>query len=242
MEKNSARLVFAVDVAHEGGKARQAVRGVRSIFANHRVAATWAFADLSSPLVAELRDDAGHEISLLAQPSWSGSHAPRSAFHQGFSSQMQRAAVAGICLSSIAVEHAAAPEHLDLLGKLGIGAVRTTRPAVRRWPLTMLLSAETAKPVALRYGVWQMPTTVEVARQGSRAARAAMLRATARSESVVLVIDAQHVPLSTVERLVQAAAHLAGKGRLEIHTLTSAADCLARRRRMTPAQSILRAA
>jgi hypothetical protein len=92
----------------------------------------------------------------------------------------------------------------------------------------------------------QMPA-VDVEQDGLRGARVAIRKAAARGETAVIrigtaAIASGAIPISTVERLAQAATQLVRQGRLQLQTLTATANSLARRRQMSPAQSILRAA
>jgi hypothetical protein len=134
------------------------------------------------------------------------------------------------------------PGHLDLLGKHQIAAVRTLQPARRGWSL----ATTATQPTPHRYGVMQMPA-VDVEQDGLRGARVAIRKAAARGETAVIrigtaAIASGAIPISTVERLAQAATQLVRQGRLQLQTLTATANSLARRRQMSPAQSILRAA
>ena len=212
---------------------------MRAVFANISQPATWAVADLQSSTVAEiLADGVHHEIGLLAADAWSGPAVSRRMFYQGLLGQLQQATAAGVAIASIVTNHADPTEPLDLLSKHGIRALRTARPVRRAWSLATVV----AKPVALRFGIWKVPTAVDFVRDGARAARAALRRAARYGETVVVCGDVQSIAPGALDRLLRSSVQFAAAGRLQILTLSAAADALARRRQMTPAQSILRAA
>ena len=244
MDRKNTRgwLVVSVDVPAECGSTdhvHRTIRALRPLLGQHAIPVTWALDDLSTPLAAVVLDERDtHEVALRADAEWSSADATRRTFYRGFQDRVQQASVAQVSYSSIVSPYAQSPGHLDLLGKFGIDAVQTSPEPRGRWNL----KSPVIEPEALRFGLWQVPVAVDICRDGVRAARSAIRRATKSGATVVIRIDAGQVEARAVEGLVRVAAQAASSGRLQAQTLAASVARLARRRQTTPSQSILRAA
>ena len=216
-----------------------------------RLAATWAVADPAVSAATEAiraaaennnDDDDAHDIAVLGDHTWIGPQAGRTRFARELSRRVLRAQVAGIGVSTLVVRDAVLCDHLDLLVKHGITAVRDTRPLPSGTPYG-------AEPV--RYGVWRMGAThrlgdLAAGRLGaSGAIRRAVSRAAARAEACHLVIDAAQLARAgkgapqRLQRVLRHIARLRDREELSVRTMAQTARTLMPARGRRAARSIL---
>ena len=209
-----------------------------------RLAATWAVADPAvSAATAVIRAaDAAHDVAVLGDHTWIGPQAGRTRFARELSRRVLTAQVAGIDVSTLVVRDVALCDHLDLLVKYGITAVRDTRT---------MRSVATCGAEPVRYGVWRMRAThcvgdVVAGRLGATGAiRRAVSRASARSEACHLAIDAAQLAHAgtgagrRLQRVLRGIAQLRDGEELSVRTMAQTARTLVPARVESPARSIL---
>ena len=218
---------------------------------NCGIAATWAVADpavsaATDAILAAAQDrNAGHDVAVLGDPTWIGPQAGRTRFARELSRRVLRAQVAGIKVSTLVVREVALSDHLDLLVRYGITAVRDAHTA-------RCVATCGAEPV--RYGVWRMRAThglgdVAAGRLGATGAlRRAIVRSATRSEACHLAIDAAQLALAGTgaqrrfERVLRSIAQLRDREELSVRTMAQTARLLVPVRARRPAHSILRPA
>jgi hypothetical protein len=107
--------------------------GVAEHLAASRLPATWALDPTTNlDLVVELKSaDAAHEIAVMADRSWAGCHAPRHLVATELKRRILRAAAAGHAPRTLVLADGRLTQHVDLLVKHGITAVRTVARSQR---------------------------------------------------------------------------------------------------------------
>jgi hypothetical protein len=222
------------------------------------VPATWGFADLrSSSLAAEVAGTARHELALLADPTWAGPSIGRGGFAAGLASALTLARGAGCSPTTLILGEGPIPEHLDLLVKQGITALRgaTSTATVARpglWSsITRLLSGgnssseNPARPRSLRWGVWEMAPSISLSGNNLRVLQRAVDRAIGSDEIIHLAIALPQLAGSTaglglLERLLRHVSRRRGEGVLETETMAGVVARLSQAHRGRPGRSILR--
>ena len=213
--------------------------------------ATWAVADpaTSPATVTVLTSGMGHEMAILGAPSWVGTGAGRRRFAQQLTRRVEAARDENLAVSSLIFRNNTLDDHLDLLVKRGITAVRPGQGGAAR-------SAKLPQPGPLRYGVWAIPAAAVLpaatrwfgAGIVTHAAQRAIDRAVAYSATLHLAIDGPRMlerpeaGLKLLESMLRHASQRREEGRLELQTLAAAASTLSQLGCVIPLRSILRPA
>ena len=221
------------------------------LLARYDLPATWAIADpaISTVTGRILKSNPDHEIAVLGDPTWLGSVAGRGPFARQLARRVAGARAAGLQISTLVSCGVEVNDHLDLLVKHGITAVRGDVAPARH-------SARLRPPRAIRFGVWDVPagcclpgpSRLFSSGGGTRAARHVIRQAISQTAIAHLAIDGanldrrQSSALRALEYVLRHAARLQRQGALSIETLSSTAARLSRPRFASPARSILRAA
>ena len=220
-------------------------------FSRHGMVATWGVADPAScPLVGRVMDsNPCHEVAVLGDASWVGSAVGRGTFSKELSRRVVRARAGAFRVTTLLTRETLVEDHIDLLVKHQISAVRGGMDERRRLH-------RPAPPRPLHYGLWEIPGSLRLPGDqrfvlgGGRwnQARRGILRAATKSTVYHLVIDGCALAESTkrarrrLEMALRVASRLHQQGRLFIDTLIGTTDRLAWNRPSTPSRSILRRA
>ena len=217
----------------------------------YRLPATWGLADPArSPLVARLRQLPGeHEVAVLGEAAWLGSPLSRADFGSELSRRVLAARAAGLSISTLMPSGAILDDHLDVVLKYEISAVRGVVDVHGR-------AARPAQPNPLHYGLWEVPAALSL--PGSShwlpggglgwKARRQIDRAATNGTVFHLVIDAAAFAtagasaLKTLHRVLRHAEHRLDDRRIDVLTLAALAERLSPPRRGVASKSILRTA
>jgi len=261
----SAALAISLNVAGlEAATERSlpvAVNTLARFFAQHRVAATWGF-DLpgSSPLLTAVQAiQPSQEIAIVARGAWGAADASRALFDAELSRRVAAAEETGARASTLLVAGGATPAHLDLVEKHGVTALcrialNDSHSAIA--PASLWRSGwfapsaarAGAAPRSLRWGLWQMPAAIDLARLGSWRTRQSILRRAASEGFAHLCIDMTALCTggARAERQLDAVLTLAAawqnQGNLRLQGVAETVAQLSVSRQGPGAQSILRKA
>jgi hypothetical protein len=216
----------------------------------YRMSATWGVADpVHSAATDRVRAaSVAHEIAVLGDATWVGSQAGRARFAGELSRRVLKARAAGLPISTLIPAEVVLDDHLDLVVKNGITAVRGVVDHGGR-------SRRTAQPHALHFGLWEFPGSLRLPGDsrwlygGGRGiwARRGLRRAAKGRRVFHLVVDAPRLgssgttAVSTLERVLQYADRLRSAERLLVATLAEVSGRLSQTRHTRPSRSILRA-
>lgn len=229
-----------------------AARRLVRLLSHHRVAATWAVADpaISAATDQLLADELGHEIAVLGDPTWVGKEAGRMRFGRELARRVGHARAAGIPLTTLALRGTELVDHLDLVVKQEISVVRSDyRDLSTGWFARPITQA----PAALRFGLWEVPPTLQLPAEGGfswwgsqrRRARKGIDRAITDRGIFHLQIDALHfaehgdAAERRLDQILRHATARAAENAIEIAPLRAVAHRLAGERTTAPARSIL---
>jgi hypothetical protein len=249
-------LVLSIDLeldVEQGSAERQRVldavsRKLLAALERHQLPATFAVADpVHSAATESITASAlRHEVAVLADATWTGNGAGRQRLSRELDRRFGNAQRAGLPISSLVLRHADLNEHLDLLPKNGVTALRTEPAPQSR--------GGSLQPPALRYGVWQLPVSFRVPGdvswwRGGDAGQARRLlhRAATAKDRLHFAIDGAQIDedataLATLDRVFTVASSLRQREMLTVHTMQQAAQELSPPRETTGLQSILRPA
>jgi hypothetical protein len=254
-------LSISVDLEpHASGKCPAAdalartVERLIELLGSEGVAATWVTNEPpTSELVARvLEADDHHEAALLVPSAWMHSDDGRSRFAAEFVARMKEAQASGLSLSTLAIESDLPSEHLELLVRRGITAIRTDRPAPLRLVRRDGSSGSWAAPI--RYGLWQIPCEMRYRGGGWLAQRIAVERIRRDIERLIVASAAGHLVIDAPALALRADTKLTGlkailqhirrdrPWNLRVGTIFETVARLAAPRANLAAQSILRAA
>lgn len=238
-----ARLVLS-----EERTSRARVQAAIDLLNQYRIASTVAIPDPESmPDVAKWTA-AGHEIALLAEASWSQADSPRGIFARELASRVMRAGAKGLQIRTLALTHANAPHHTDLLVKHGIQGIRGVSSVGRRSVLGGLFQRpRSTHSRTLRYGLCEITAMLA-------ATDVAGLSQFQRLVSQIKVGESLHVTLapaaifahksgvSRLEKALRFVQQQVAAGKLATETCQQCAARVLRPTRAAPARSILRIA
>jgi HPt (histidine-containing phosphotransfer) domain-containing protein len=141
-------------------------------------------------------------------------------------------------------------EHLDLLVKHGISAVRTTR--ARRSGGWMgwwrAAGSRPAQPQALRWGLWEFDGSLSLVQQGLRRTLKAISSAAAAGGLAHVAVDLDRLAdqgpagWKLLDRMLAHVVRLREQKAIDQQTISGVVAHLARTRQTAPARSILRPA
>lgn len=207
--------------------------------------ATWALNDPANSRWAErlATTDGRHEIALLTDGEWQGDRNGRSRFAATLIARLGAARKVGFQVATLVVHDASCQGHEELLVKHGVRAVRDDRVA----------AAAGVRP--LRFGLWQFAAQRRLPENGrrwlvsqERQVRRAVDQAAAKAGVCHLAIDVDRFDdegraIRALEHVLHHADKLRREGSLRMETIASAVERFDQpRRRVAPAQSILRRA
>lgn len=252
--------VISIDISHEhgdsSGRSTLALASEALARLNDRqIVATLALdgAVDSDWLEAEGENLAGHELAILADSNWYSVSNHRGQFAQGLSRHVQQARATGYGPTTLALPAGRLPEHLDLLVKHGISAVRTVRSgSVRsRWSWgrgKRETPARDVQPQSLRWGLWEFGRPLALVEQGVR--RITREIAAAAADAGLVQISVDLAPLAgqgssgwrQFDQVLERLAQQHQQQTIEPMTLASVVAALTRTRHAPSAHSILRPA
>jgi hypothetical protein len=267
MSKKSqpAALAISLDVAGLESVAEREIPAVVKTLAkfmdSHNVSATWGFdAPGASPLLAAVTAiEPRQEIALVARGAWAATDANRALFGQELSRRAAAAREAGVQPSTLLMAGGATPAHLDLVEKHGITALcrislheshsASTPASLWRsgWFSPSSARAGSA-PRSLRWGLWQMPAAIDLARLGGWRTRQSMLRRVSTEGFVHLCVEVASLVAggTRAERQLDAVLRRAiawqEQGKLRLQSIGATVAQLSATRHSPPARSILRGA
>jgi hypothetical protein len=239
-----------------------AARMLRLLTREHQIPATWSARNpaASSEIAALAAEPVQHEVAIACGALAAGSRSLRSRLAQ----QLTSARVAGLAISTLALDRGANVANLDIQDarKLGFSAIRSL-PSASHNPHSGLFArlvsgfsrqrSALPRPTKLRFGLWDLPATIVHPRQG-RAGGLTTLTSPRRSIDrlirhgsylhvaidVALVAEMGATRLRPIEQLLQTAGQASLAGALRIETIRSLTACLMPVRTTAPAQSILK--
>lgn len=267
MSKRSqpAALAVSLNVAGmEAASEREASAAVSSLarlMEEHGLSATWGFdAPGETPLLAEVMAMAPRqEIALVAQGAWAAADASRALFDQELSRRVATAVESGVTVSTLLIAGGATPGHLDLVEKHRISALcrvalheshsASTPASLWRsgWFAPKSALAGSA-PRSLRWGLWQMPAAIDLARLGGWRTRQSLVRRVTTEGFVHLCVDVANLAAGgkRAERQLDAVLRPAfawqEQGKLRVQSISATVAQLGAIRQSPPARSILRRA
>lgn len=244
MEPRVPVLVVCVDVGFRG---EPAVDGVDLLETAHRVLATckergwsltWAFERpaASARIVEMTRPESGrHEIALLAHSSADSKPVGRADFAARLAASLHEAQSLGSSPRTVCFPSDPGAEHLDLLGKRGITAVRVANSFAMKGHV----ARENQGVAALRYGVWGFAVAPAFAglQEGELEVGADRVRVLAFD--LARLADGTSVQADIWERLLSRTSELGAINGTIVESLAGAVARISRRRETT-AHSILR--
>jgi hypothetical protein len=183
------------------------------------------------------------EVALLADASWAAAGASRGCFSQTLAQHLQQLGSAGFSPTTLVLPQGCLASHDDLLVKHGIRVVRVSESRWQEQPAGWWPRGRSvpAKPVrALRWGLWQVQATADLANAGLRGVLRVVDRA-ARGGGYAIVV-AQFDLLASgrdASRLVHHLRCRRNENALRLETLSSVASRLGAARPLTAARSIL---
>jgi hypothetical protein len=198
-------------------------------------------------------DPTGHELAILAGKNWYSVDNHRGRFAQRLTEDVQRAQAAGYAPTTLALPAGHLAEHLDLLVKHGISAVRTTRVSRRRglaswWRAWRAAEPRLAQPHALRWGLWEFDGSLSLVQQGLRQTLKAISGAAAAGGLAHVAVDLERLAAQgpagwrLLDRMLEHVARLREQKAIVQQPVSGVVAQLARTRQSPPARSILRPA
>jgi len=214
---------------------------------------TWA---VGESLFGELHErfesqTAVHELAVLGDDSWLGQTKSRGTIVRKLNAVVEAAATMERTATSLLLQGVALDADFDLLAKHGINLVARDE-ADARDSKTTASADRTTQVRTLRFGVWELATTVKLPRPSSRLGLVGgnvgrlIDRAVSRGELSHVVIDGQAIldnpgELRSLERLLERLAFQQRQGGLRVQTLSSISAQLGPSQVRSSATSILRA-
>jgi hypothetical protein len=218
----------------------------------YHASATWAVADPAVSAATEflLAANESHEIAILGDQTWVGHEAGRMRFGRELARRVIRGRAAGIPISTLALRGTELADHLDLVAKQEILAVRDDFHEIAKgW----LAKSTVRTPAALRFGLWDVPASMrlpgtsrwKLGGGGRRRCRSGIDKAIAECSVFHIQIDALSLAdrgsmaEHALEQILRHAAIRQQQGALEITTIAGVARKLMGERTTAPARSIL---
>lgn len=215
---------------------------------------TWVAREpADSPAIGAVMEAAsGHEVALRIASELSGLKSGRSRFATDFLDGMRRAAAAGISITTLATPESLEREHLELIARHGISAIRADR--IRNANAGHVRFGQ-GSLVPLRFGLWQIGSDLEWSGGswlrdvlGARRIGRALDRRIAAGLPTHLTIDAPALSVGSNSRLsglTKVLRHLERRrsaGAVHVGTIAQTLVRLSARPTVRAAKSILRAA
>ncbi len=267
---DQATLVVTVDL--EPGSVHTTLEQARRLdettdwliktFGRLGLSATWAVADPAHSAATErlMAAELGHELAVLGDSSWAGREAGRGRFAHELARRVLGSRAAGIPVTSLVPRDVEIGDHLDLLVKHDMTAVRGPIHSTGR-RLTGRQRTP-AQPRTLHFGLWEIPGSVRLPDHGAWLAGLGLagvmarrsIRRCAHQRHVFhlpvfhLVVDAWRLAAGrerdrrVLERTLSVARQAQEQHALRLSTLAEVAARLSHVPRVDPARSILRPA
>ncbi len=236
-----------------------AVSALARFLAEHRVSATWGFdAPSATPLLATIQAiEPRQELALVTRGAWAAADASRALFDLELGRRIAEARGAGARTTTLLVAAGVTPAHLDLVDKHGVTALcrvalhesRSASTPGSLWRSGWFAPSAArvgAAPRSLRWGLWQMPAAIDLARLGGWRTRQSILRRVAAEGFAHLCVDVPALVAggTRAERQLDAVLRLAvawqAQGKLRLQSVADTVAQLAAPRQSAPARSILR--
>ncbi len=255
-------LSISVDLDSSAGETQTAIgpdlertsQLVAQLLANENLPATWLTIDPSASLAIRtaVSMDSRNEPGLRIADHWSGFEGGRSRLATEFLTRIRRAAASGMTLSTVSMSQSIDREHLELLARHGISAIRGDRAsdAGHNSP-----RSRQVKPNSLRFGLLQIVPVLLWSGGGwfanllaARRTCRAIDRQIAAGLPTHLVIDCPALAgrnNSGLKGLAKVLRHIGerrGAGAIRAGTITETVARLSARPSARTAKSILRAA
>lgn len=254
--------VISVDAGRFGASGTHADRSLVSAAADAlrrlneaRWAATWSLGRVIDAqwIGAAQSEFPGHELAMLADESWYSVDNRRSRFSQELADRLEEARAAGYTPTTLSLPAGHLAEHVDLLVKHQISAIRTTRlgnrSGWRNWRRWLFRAgASSAVPQSLRWGLWQFDGSLSLVQQGLRRVSQAIQAAAAEGGLAHVVVGLEQLAAQGAsgwkqfDRLLGQANALRGREVLQAQTVRGVVAGLSRTRPGAAARSILRPA
>lgn len=248
--------VISIDISRQHGESSGRLASEALTRLNDRQLAATLTLDLAADshwLEAEGENLAGHELAILAGEDWYSVSNRRGQFSQGLSRHVQQARESGYSPTTLALPAGHLPEHLDLLVKHGISAVRTVRSgSVRsRWTWGRARRETLARdlqPQSLRWGLWEFGRSLALPEEGTRRVAREIAAAGAESGLVQISVDLARLASQGAagwkqfDQVLERLACQRQQQAIETMTFASVVAGLSRTRHASPAHSILRPA
>jgi hypothetical protein len=239
LETSRGTLIISVECTGQGTSvvSSEALHSLDRLLAHYGLPATWAMTDLTA-WTPPLRTGAAHEVALLADAAWAGPAATRAVFLRELERLINPARAAGVEVSSLVVADGPAPDHCDLMYKLGLRCVRGGEA-----------SAGGARN--LRFGLWELPVSLRFPAAGwlaswrrARAVKRSLVAAASRPFHLAISGD----QLSNgglfagklLDGLLTSVARQRDRGFVRVQTMAAVARELGRANVQAGASSILR--
>ncbi|HUY91244.1 MAG TPA: hypothetical protein VMV10_21075 [Pirellulales bacterium] len=254
--------VISVDFGNSGAARADADLSVVSAAAaalrrlnQARWAATWSLGrGIDSEWIdSALGESLGHELAILADDEWYSVANHRGRFSQALSDRLEEAHAAGYSPATLSLPLGHLAEHLDLLVKHGISAVRSTRVGEsqgwRNWRSWLRQpDSRSVHPQSLRWGLWQFDGSLSLVQQGLRRVLQAISAAAAEGGLAHVVVGLDQLAAQgasgwrVFDRLLAHATELRERQALQTQTVRGVVASLSRTRQGAAAHSILRPA
>lgn len=216
------------------------------------IPATWAVADPAHSAATGrlLAAGVGHELAVLGDASWMGREAGRGRFAKELARRVLGSRAAGISVTSLVPRDVEIGDHVDLLVKYGVTAVRGGFESTGR--------GRRGQPRSLHFGLWEVPSSMQLPGRSAWSfgvtalsgvvARRGIRRSGHRRRVFHLVVNAWRLATSSgrerqvLERTLCVARQARDQHTLRLDTLADVAARLSCVPRVAPARSILRSA
>ena len=236
--------------AQRRGAHQEADKLVR-LLQRYELPATWGIPRPADSFVSDLlsRSTTAHEVALLATAKWVGGNNSRRQFAEQLQYYIEHARAQGLLVQSLALPNGHAIEHIDLVQKQQLIAVRAddTRPRYD----------QTGQPYAVKFGLWNVPVNRTISTgaphwlfgdRSIRGARRVIRHTIVRGTTAHVVIDISKIGsnespnLKALETIFRHVSNAREAGHLAVHTMADVARQRSVSRRATPTESILRRA
>jgi hypothetical protein len=234
----------------------EAVSALAQRLVDQNLAATWTSrAPADWRHTAQLAREPRQEIAVtIGRRGVAADDCPFTSGSEEVRRQILRSRAAGVDVSTLFFSDSTSCERHDLLAKYGITAICAIESRRLASPpksgLGRLLLPFTTESLAsaqkLRFGLWKMPTAIDLALLGARRTRRAVDRAMSGAAMTPLHFDLPAVlsrgatSFEAIDSLLRHVTRQVQSGRLVTQTMKEAAACLSRTRRGVSACSILR--
>lgn len=258
----SGVCVISVDAGNLGASRSSTDRSLVSAAAEAlrrlnqaRWAATWSLGRVFDAqwIGAAQSEFPGHELAILADDRWYSVDNRRGRFAQELADRLEATRAAGYTPTTLSLPAGHLAEHVDLLVKHQISAVRTTRLGARsgwrNWRSWLFRAGSlSVQPQSLRWGLWQFDGSLSLAQQGLRRVMQAISAAAAEGGLAHVVVGLEQLAAQGAsgwkqfDRLLAHVNDLRGRESVQGQTVRGMVAGLGRTRPGAAARSILRPA